>query len=49
VALSPGERELHYTGGIGLTVHPRFELNVGADIAKHAVTVSTSLVMKLTQ
>ena len=49
VALAPGERELHYTGGIGLTVHPRFELNVGADVAERAVTVSTSLVMKLTQ
>jgi long-chain fatty acid transport protein len=49
VALSPGERELHYTGGIGLTVHPRFELNVGADVSQHAVTISTSLVMKLTQ
>jgi hypothetical protein len=49
VMLSPGEREWHYTGGVGLTVHPRFELNVGADISEHAVTISTSLVLKLTQ
>ena len=49
VMLSPGERELHYTAGVGLTIHPRFELNVGADVSQHAVTVSTSLVLKLTQ
>ena len=49
VALSPGERTLHYAGGIGLTFNPRIELNVGADFANDAATISTSLVLKLSQ
>ena len=49
VALSPGERTLHYAGGIGLTVHDQVELNVGGDFAEGSVTISTSLVLKLTK
>ena len=49
VALSPGERTVHYAGGIGLTVHDQVELNVGGDFASGSVTISTSLVLKLTK
>ena len=49
VALSPGERTLHYAGGIGLTVHDQVELNVGGDFASGSATISTSLVLKLTK
>jgi hypothetical protein len=49
VALSPGERTVHYAGGIGLTVHDQVELNVGGDFAEGSVTISTSLVLRLTK
>lgn len=49
VALSAGERTWHYAGGMGLTLAPRVEWNVGVDIASRASTVSTSLIVKLTQ
>ncbi len=39
----------HYAGGIGLTFNPRIELNVGADFANYSTTISTSLVLKLSQ
>ena len=49
MALSPGERTLHYAGGIGLTFNSRIELNAGADFANYSATISTSLVPKLSQ
>jgi long-chain fatty acid transport protein len=49
VALSPGERTVHYAGGIGLTVHDQVEVNVGGDFASGSATISTSLAFRLTK
>lgn len=48
-ALAPGSRQFHVAGGVGLTVAPRVELNVGTDFSSSAFTLSTSLIFRLTQ
>ena len=45
-ALSRGTNQVHVTGGLGVTIHRRVELNVGADLAKHQTRVSTSLIVR---
>jgi long-subunit fatty acid transport protein len=45
-ALSTGKGELHYTGGIGLTLGPRFELNAGVDLASTTRIFSTSVIVR---
>lgn len=47
VALSTGRREMHYSGGVGLTFAPALEWNVGADFAGSTTTVSTSVILRL--
>jgi long-subunit fatty acid transport protein len=45
--LSKGSSQLHATGGFGWTLTPRFELNVGMDLAKRTKVLSTSLIVHL--
>jgi hypothetical protein len=45
-ALSRGASQVHLTGGLGLTLHRRLELNVGADVSKHQTRLSTSLIVR---
>jgi hypothetical protein len=47
VALSKGGRTAHVTGGIGLTINPRFEWNLGADFSAPTTVVSTSIIYRL--
>ena len=49
VALAPGGRQFHVAGGLGLTVNPRVELNIGADVSSNAFTLSTSLIFRTRQ
>jgi long-subunit fatty acid transport protein len=46
VALSTGEGEVHYTGGVGLTLSGRLELNAGVDFARTTRVFSTSIIVK---
>ena len=46
-AVSQGSSQVHVSGGVGWTVTPRLELNVGADFAKRSTLVSTSLIVHL--
>ena len=46
-ALSKGEGQLHGTGGIGLTLTPRFEFNAGLDFAPRNLIFSTSFIVHL--
>ena len=45
-ALSTGEGEVHYTAGVGLTLTPRLELNVGVDVASTTTLFSTSVIVR---
>lgn len=45
-ALSTGKSLVHYTGGIGLSLSPRFELNGGFDVTTRSRTVSASCVIR---
>jgi long-subunit fatty acid transport protein len=46
VALSTGKNLVHYTGGLGLSLSPRFELNGGFDITTRGRTLSASCVVR---
>lgn len=46
-ALSRGEGQMHLTGGVGLTLTPRFELNAGLDVASRNRLFSTSFIVHL--
>jgi long-subunit fatty acid transport protein len=46
VALSTGKNLIHYTGGLGLSLSPRFELNGGFDITTRSRTISASCVIR---
>jgi long-chain fatty acid transport protein len=46
VALSTGKNLVHYTGGLGLSISPRFEVNGGFDITTRSRTVSASCVIR---
>jgi long-subunit fatty acid transport protein len=46
-ALSQGSSRVHGTGGVGWTITPRLELNVGVDVAERSSLVSTSLIVHL--
>ncbi len=46
-SLAPGDRQFHVAGGLGLTMTPRVELNVGADVSSNAFTISTSLIFRM--
>jgi len=46
VALSTGKNLVHYTGGLGLSLSPRFELNGGFDITTRSRTLSVSCVIR---
>jgi long-chain fatty acid transport protein len=48
-ALSKGGRAAHYTGGLGLSISPQFEWNVGADFSAPSTVVSTSIIYRLRQ
>jgi len=48
-ALSKGSGQLHATGGVGLTLTPRFELNAGLDAASRNRLFSTSFIVHLGQ
>jgi long-chain fatty acid transport protein len=48
-SLAPGDRQFHVAGGLGLTMTPRAELNVGADFSSNAFTISTSLIFRMGQ
>jgi len=45
-ALSRGDDQIHATGGIGLTLHRRLELNVGADVTSSQFRWSTSVIVR---
>jgi hypothetical protein len=47
VALSTGKNQMHVTGGVGLTLTPRFEFNAGFDVASRQRLLSTSLIVHL--
>lgn len=46
-ALSNGKNQVHVTGGFGVTLTPRVELNVGGDLASTTKLVSSSLIIHL--
>ena len=46
VALSTGKNLVHYTGGLGLSLSPRFELNGGFDVTTRSRTISASCVVR---
>jgi len=46
-ALSRGKGQWHATGGVGLTLSSRFQLNAGLDAASRTFIASTSLVIHL--
>jgi long-subunit fatty acid transport protein len=45
-ALSQGRDQVHVTGGIGLTLHRRLELNAGTDISPTQFRLSTSIIIR---
>jgi hypothetical protein len=45
-ALSKGKGQVHVTGGVGLTLHRRVELNAATDISPRQVRVSTSVIVR---
>ena len=45
-ALSTGDDRVHGTGGIGLSISPRIEWNLGADVASGSYIVSTSIILR---
>ena len=47
VALSKGEAQIHGTGGIGLTLTPRLELNGGFDFSSRGRLASLSAILHL--
>jgi hypothetical protein len=47
MALSTGKSQFHGTGGVGLTLHRRVELNVGFDLASTTRYFSTSFIVHL--
>jgi len=49
VALSRGQGQVHATGGIGLTLRPRFEFNAGFDVTSKNRLFSTSFIVHLGQ
>jgi long-subunit fatty acid transport protein len=46
VALSNGANQVHGTGGLGLTLHPRAELNVAIDVSSNQFRFSSSLILR---
>ncbi len=46
-ALSKGTAQVHLTGGVGLTLTPRLEVNAGVDLASRLRLVSMSLILHL--
>jgi long-subunit fatty acid transport protein len=45
-ALSTGKDLLHYTGGVGVSLSPRFELNGGFDLTSRSRVISVSCVIR---
>ena len=45
-ALSTGRGRVHYTGGIGWSLNPRFELNGSFDVTARSRTISASCVIR---
>jgi hypothetical protein len=45
-ALSTGRNQVHWTGGIGLTLGSHVELNAAADIAPRNRLFSTSFIVR---
>ena len=45
-AFSLGEDQVHYSGGLGLAINQRFEVNVGADFASSRRTASVSSIFR---
>ena len=45
-ALSTGEDRIHGSAGLGLSISPRIEWNLGADVAAGNVIVSTSIIVR---
>jgi long-chain fatty acid transport protein len=46
-ALSEGGGQVHLTGGLGLSISPRFEWNIGADFADSSTVISSSVIVRL--
>lgn len=46
VALSTGRRRAHVSGGVGFTVSPDLEWNIGVDVAADTVILSTSAIFR---
>ena len=46
VALSTGKNLLHYTGGVGFSLTPRFEINAAVDLTSRSRVVSASIVVR---
>ena len=45
-AFSLGEDQIHYSGGLGLAINQRFEINVGADFSSSRRTASVSSIFR---
>lgn len=45
-ALSTGKDRVHGSAGLGLSISPRIEWNLGADVASGSVVVSTSFIVR---
>jgi hypothetical protein len=45
-SLSTGEDLVHYTGGVGVSLSPRFELNGGFDLTTRSRVISVSCVIR---
>ena len=45
-ALSTGDNRVHGSAGLGLSITPRIEWNIGADVAARNVIVSTSIIVR---
>jgi hypothetical protein len=45
-ALGRGESLVHYTGGIGFSLTPRFEINAAIDVTSQSHVLSTSMVIR---
>jgi hypothetical protein len=45
-ALSTGANQVHYTAGVGLTFHPRLELNAGVDLGSKTRLFSVSFIVR---
>lgn len=45
-ALSQGRNQVHATGGIGLTLHRRLEVNAAVDVSSTQVRASTSFIVR---